>query len=226
MRMESPDSEKPVFTLNKVKFKDILYIKKLTIKEKKTTAIVGRSGSGKTTLLKLLNKLISPYGGTIYYRDIPLEAIDAVTLRREVVMMPQTPVIFEGNIRENLLIGLKFSEKKLPPDNKLMDMLHVVGLDKKLDEPAHQLSGGEKQRLALARVMLMEPRVWLLDEPSSALDKDTEDLVMQKVVDFGRRNESSIVFVTHSSPMAWKYAEEMIEIENGEIVSIKQNHHE
>jgi putative ABC transport system ATP-binding protein len=55
--MESPDSEKPVFTLNKVKFKDILYIKKLTIKEKKTTAIVGRSGSGKTTLLKLLNKL-------------------------------------------------------------------------------------------------------------------------------------------------------------------------
>ena len=163
MRMESPDSEKPVFTLNKVKFKDILYIKKLTIKEKKTTAIVGRSGSGKTTLLKHLNKLISPYGGTIYYRDIPLEAIDAVTLRREVVMMPQTPVIFEGNIRENLLIGLKFSEKKLPPDNKLMDMLHVVGLDKKLDEPAHRLSGGEKQRLALARVMLMEPRVWLLD---------------------------------------------------------------
>jgi ABC-type cobalamin/Fe3+-siderophores transport system ATPase subunit len=50
--------------------------------------------------------------------------------------------------------------------------------------------------------------------------------VMQKVVDFGRRNESSIIFVTHSSPMAWKYAEEMIEIENGEIVSIKQNHHE
>ena len=226
MRMESPDSEKPVFTLNKVKFKDILYIKKLTINEKKTTAIVGRSGSGKTTLLKLLNKLISPNSGTIYYRDTPLEAIDSVTLRREVVMMPQTPVIFEGNIRENLLIGLKFSEKKLPPDNKLMDMLHVVGLDKKLDEPAHRLSGGEKQRLALARVMLMEPRVWLLDEPSSALDKDTEDLVMQKVVDFGRRNESSIVFVTHSSPMAWKYAEEMIEIENGEIVSIKQNHHE
>jgi len=224
--MESPDSEKPVFTLNKVKFKDILYIKKLTINEKKTTAIVGRSGSGKTTLLKLLNKLISPNSGTIYYRDTPLEAIDSVTLRREVVMMPQTPVIFEGNIRENLLIGLKFSEKKLPPDNKLMDMLHVVGLDKKLDEPAHRLSGGEKQRLALARVMLMEPRVWLLDEPSSALDKDTEDLVMQKVVDFGRRNESSIVFVTHSSPMAWKYAEEMIEIENGEIVSIKQNHHE
>ncbi len=224
--MESPDSEKPVFTLNKVKFKDILYIKKLTINEKKTTAIVGRSGSGKTTLLKLLNKLISPNSGTIYYRDTPLEAIDSVTLRREVVMMPQTPVIFEGNIRENLLIGLKFSEKKLPPDNKLMDMLHVVGLDKKLDEPAHQLSGGEKQRLALARVMLMEPRVWLLDEPSSALDKDTEDEVMQKTMDFGKRNESSIIFVTHSIPMAKKYAEEIIEIENGEIVSIKQNHHE
>ena len=176
MRMESPDSEKPVFTLNKVKFKDILYIKKLTIKEKKTTAIVGRSGSGKTTLLKLLNKLISPYGGTIYYRDIPLEAIDAVTLRREVVMMPQTPVIFEGNIRENLLIGLKFSEKKLPPD-KLMDMLHVVGLDKNSTN-RHIDCREAKQRLALARVMLMEPRVWLLDEPSSALDKDTEDLVM------------------------------------------------
>ena len=104
-------------------------------------------------------------------------------------------------------------------------MLHVVGLDKKLDEPAHRLSGGEKQRLALARVMLMEPRVWLLDEPSSALDKETEDEVMKKIMDFGKRNGSTIIFVTHSTPMAEKYAEEMIEIENGEIVSIKQNQH-
>ncbi|OPZ14317.1 MAG: Nickel import ATP-binding protein NikO [Bacteroidetes bacterium ADurb.BinA261] len=224
--MKSPDNEKPVFKLKEVKFNGILYIKELAITEKKTTAIVGKSGSGKTTLLKLLNKLISPNSGTIYYRDTPLEAIDSVTLRREVVMMPQTPVIFEGNIRENLLIGLKFSEKKLPSDDRFMSMLQAVGLDKKLDEPAHQLSGGEKQRLALARVMLMEPLVWLLDEPSSALDKDTEDEVMQKVVDFGKRNESSIIFVTHSISMAEKYAEEIIEIENGEIVSIKQNHHE
>ncbi|MCW1736124.1 ABC transporter ATP-binding protein [Anaerorudis cellulosivorans] len=224
--MESPDNEKPVFTLKEVKFNDILYIKELAITEKKTTAIVGKSGSGKTTLLKLLNKLISPDSGTIYYRDTPLEAIDSITLRREVVMMPQTPVIFEGDIRENLLIGLKFSEKELPSDDRLMNMLQVVGLDKKLDEPAHQLSGGEKQRLALARVMLMEPSVWLLDEPSSALDKDTEDEVMQKIMDFGKRNGSTIIFVTHSIPMAEKYAEEIIEIENGEIVSIKQNHHE
>jgi len=224
--MESPDNEKAVFTLKEVKFKDILYIKELAIKEKKTTAIVGKSGSGKTTLLKLLNKLISPDSGIIYYRDTPLEAIDAVTLRREVVMMPQTPVIFDGNIRENLLIGIQFSEKKLPPDGRLMSVLQAVGLDKKLDEPAHLLSGGEKQRLALARVMLMEPRVWLLDEPSSALDKDTEDEVMKKIMDFGKRNGSTIIFVTHSIPMAEKYAEEIIEIENGEIVSIKQNQHE
>jgi len=224
--MESPDNEKPVFTLKEVKFNDILYIKELTIAEKKTTAMVGKSGSGKTTLLKLLNKLISPDSGTIYYRDTPLETIDSVALRREVVMMPQTPVIFEGNIRENLLIGLKFSEKKLPPDGRLMSVLQAVGLDKKLDEPAHLLSGGEKQRLALARLMLMVPRVWLLDEPSSALDKETEDEVMKKIMDFGKRNGSTIIFVTHSTPMAEKYAEEMIEIENGEIVSIKQNQHE
>ncbi|HOV70716.1 MAG TPA: ATP-binding cassette domain-containing protein [Dysgonamonadaceae bacterium] len=224
--MESPDNEKPVFTLKEVKFNDILYIKELTIAEKKTTAMVGKSGSGKTTLLKLLNKLISPDSGTIYYRDTPLETIDSVALRREVVMMPQTPVIFEGNIRENLLIGLKFSEKKLPPDGRLMSVLQAVGLDKKLDEPAHLLSGGEKQRLALARLMLMVPRVWLLDEPSSALDKETEDEVMKKIMDFGKRNGSTIIFVTHSTPMAEKYAEEIIEIENGEIVSIKQNQHE
>jgi len=224
--MESPDNEKPVFTLKEVKFNDILYIKELTIAEKKTTAMVGKSGSGKTTLLKLLNKLISPDSGTIYYRDTPLETIDSVALRREVVMMPQTPVIFEGNIRENLLIGLKFSEKKLSPDGRLMSVLQAVGLDKKLDEPAHLLSGGEKQRLALARLMLMVPRVWLLDEPSSALDKETEDEVMKKIMDFGKRNGSTIIFVTHSTPMAEKYAEEIIEIENGEIVSIKQNQHE
>ena len=145
--MESPYNEKAVFTLKEVKFKDILYIKELAIKEKKTTAIVGKSGSGKTTLLKLLNKLISPDSGIIYYRDTPLEAIDAVTLRREVVMMPQTPVIFEGNIRENLLIGIQFSERNFRP------MINSTTCSKpgltKLDEPVHQLSGGEKQRLAL-----------------------------------------------------------------------------
>jgi len=101
-----------MFDLEKVKYKNILDIEKLHIEKNKVTCIVGESGSGKTTLLKLFNKLISPDGGEIKYLDKSIHDIDSVQLRREVVMLPQSPAIYEGSVKENLLIGLKFSESR------------------------------------------------------------------------------------------------------------------
>lgn len=100
-----------MFLLNEVKYKDIVDIKNLNIKKQKVTCIVGESGSGKTTLLRLLNKLISCDSGKIFYNNQLLDDINAVELRRNVVMLPQSPAIFKGSIKHNLLIGLKFAEK-------------------------------------------------------------------------------------------------------------------
>src|SRR5688572_13102079 len=107
------------FTLDNVRFGRILEVPHLEIPEGKVTCIVGRSGSGKTTLLRLLNRMISPDAGTILYRGTPITEIDPVELRRRVVMLPQSPVMFDGTIRDNLLIGLRFSDRPPVDDDTL-----------------------------------------------------------------------------------------------------------
>ena len=207
-----------MFLLKQVKYREILDIENLNIPKLKTTFIFGNSGSGKSTLLKLLNKLISPESGYIYYDKKLMSDISSIELRRKVVMLGQNPIIFEGNIRDNLLIGLKFSEKKPLNDIDLKIMLDLVNLDKQLDEDSYTLSGGEKQRLSLARALLLNPEVLLLDEPSSALDENTELSVISTVVQYCKDNDITPIIVTHSTLLKDTFSEYNIEIKEGKIV--------
>ncbi|MDF2595850.1 MAG: transporter ATP-binding protein [Clostridia bacterium] len=204
-----------MFLFKDVKYKDILDIRSLHIKKYQVTCIIGESGSGKTTLLKLLNKLISCNNGEIFYDNQPLRDWDAVTLRRDVVMLPQSPAIFSGTIKDNLLIGLQFSEKQLVLDDKLYEILERVSLNKPLDEAAEKLSGGEKQRIALGRVLLMAPKVLLLDEPSSALDEATEHKIIDALVNYTKQNNKTLIMVTHSKKVATCFSDEIIKIKKG-----------
>jgi putative ABC transport system ATP-binding protein len=209
-----------MFNFENVKYKDVLDIKDLHIEKNKITCIVGESGSGKTTLLKLFNKLISPDKGEIKYMDKNLRDFDSVKLRREVVMLPQSPAIYEGSVKDNLLIGLKFSEKdEIIQEDSLMKILKEVSLNKNLQDNAEKMSGGEQQRLALGRIILLDPNVYLLDEPSSALDEETEYLVIEKVVDHVRKNNKTLIMVTHTKRIAEEFADNMVEVKKGKIVS-------
>lgn len=204
-----------VFLMKQVKYKDILNVENLHIQKHKITCIVGESGSGKTTLLRLLNKLISCDTGEIFYNKQSINDIDSVKLRREVVMLPQSPAIFNGSIKDNLLIGLKFSEKPNVSDDKLYEALKMVNLNKSLNEDAKKLSGGEKQRVALSRVILMKPEVLLLDEPSSALDEDTEHLVIESLANYTKKNNKTLIMVTHSKKVTTLFSNQIIEIKKG-----------
>ena len=208
-----------MFLLKDVEYKSILAIDTLYIPKNKVTCIVGESGSGKTTLLRLLNKLISCDRGEIYYNNHPIKDIDSVELRRNVVMLPQSPAIFKGDIRENLLVGLKFAEKPTVSDEELTKILKLVHLNKGLTDDAEKLSGGEKQRLALGRVILLQPEVLLLDEPSAALDEDTEQLMIDSLVHYTKENVKTLVMVTHSNKIAQRFADHIIEIKSGNIIS-------
>lgn len=208
-----------MFLLKAVKYKNILNIEELTIPSGKITSIVGSSGSGKTTLLRHLNKLISPDSGNIFYFNEPINTMSSVDLRRKVVMLSQNPVIFTGTVKENLLIGLKFSEKPYPQDSELEIVLDMVELKKTLSVNADELSGGEKQRLALGRVILMNPEVFLLDEPSSALDEETENLIIGKLTSFVKANNKTLIMVTHSKGIALKFSDNIIEVSNGRVVN-------
>lgn len=211
-----------MFSFKEVKYKHILDIEKLTLEKHKVTCLVGQSGSGKTSLLRLLNKLITHDYGEILYKDQPLNDIESVDLRREIVMLPQAPAIFNGSIKDNLLIGLKFSEKPPASDSELDEVLKIVNLNKTLDQDAEKLSGGEKQRVALGRVMLMKPEVLLLDEPSSALDEETEHIIIKALVNYTKENSKTLIMVTHSKKIAHHFADEIIELKAGKIVKGKE----
>ncbi|NDI35288.1 ABC transporter ATP-binding protein [Chengkuizengella sediminis] len=203
-----------MFHLKNVEVNPILHIEDLTFEKQKITSIIGKSGSGKSTLLKLLNQLNSYDSGIIEYEGQDISYVDPIELRREVVMLSQTPSIYDGSVKGNLLIGLKFSEKNADSidDQKLLDLLELFDLHKKLDENAEELSGGEKQRLAFARIILMDPPVYLLDEPTSALDDETADEVMGQFFQFVKRNQKTVIMVTHSIKVAEKYSDQIIDI--------------
>ena len=208
-----------MFTFDNVKYKDILAIDDLKIELGKVTCITGPSGSGKSTFLRLINKLISPDSGVIYLNRENIADINSVEYRRRVPMLSQSPVTFSGTIRDNLLIGRKFQNKEAPSDDKLLAALKAVSLDEPLDKDVDNLSGGEQQRVSIARLMLLDSEVYLLDEPSSALDDLTEDFVIKSMVDMARDENKTIIYVTHSNSIADKYSDRVIKIVDGRILN-------
>lgn len=211
-----------MFELKNVTYKQILDIPNLTIEGSKVTCIIGESGSGKSTLLRLLNKLISCDHGDILYKSQSLSSINSIDLRRNVVMLPQQPAIFPGTVKENLLIGLKFAEKPVVDDTRLLEILDTVHLSKNLSDDCDKLSGGEKQRLALGRVILLDPEVFLLDEPSSALDEETERIIIENLITLTKDTGKTLIMVTHSKKVAQTYSDRMIEISKGKVVPSKE----
>ena len=210
----------PAFELSNVRFKDVLDIEKLKIQACRVSAVVGPSGGGKTTLLRILNRMTTPDAGRVLFFGQPVEEMDPVHLRRRVVMLTQMPVIFAGTVRENLLIGCRLAEKEEPTQEAVAAIMKRVGLDKELSSDAAQLSGGEKQRLALARVMLMEPEVMLLDDPSASLDEQTEVLIFDLVTEFCCERCKTLIMVTHSEKGFTGYYDTLVRIRDGRVEQV------
>lgn len=208
-----------LFHLDQVTYLHILDIPDLKLLSGQITAIIGTSGSGKSSLLRLLNKLSSPSEGTIWYNGQNLAELDSISHRRQVSMLMQNPAMFPGNVRDNLLAGLRFQGLPMVDDFRLQGILDDLQLRIPLDQPAILLSGGEKQRLAIGRLILLEPPVWLLDEPSSALDRSTEDQIVTLLTAHIRSRQQTLIMITHTPELAGKYADRVIEIEGGQVAA-------
>lgn len=210
-----------MFKIRNLRFKGILSIDKLDFHKDQVTVIIGRSGSGKSTLLRMLNGLNSPDSGTIEYKGKSLDEYDPTDLRREVTMLLQEPISFPGSVRDNLVKGFEFQNREAPSDVKLKKMLEIVHLDKDLDESPSKFSNGEKQRLALGRVLLLQPQVLLLDEPSSALDQDTTEEVIESILDYADSLNITVIMISHSKFLIENFAERIIEIGDGRVIDDK-----
>lgn len=207
-----------MFKLKDIKFKNILDIENLEIHENVVTIVKGESGSGKSTMLKLLNNIISPDSGVVMYNGIDVNDINPITLRRDVIMQSQFPNIFPGNVRENLNIIFTLRGEEGLDDEKLLKALEIVNLKKDLTDDAQNLSGGEKTRLSIARLFLVEPEVFLLDEPGASLDSKTEEILMNNVISEIKKRNKTLIFISHSDNPEM-ITDEIITMKNGKVLS-------
>lgn len=207
-----------MFLLKDIKFKNILDIENLEINENVVTVVKGESGSGKSTMLKLLNNIISPDSGIVMYNGVDVNDINPITLRREVIMQSQFPTIFPGNVRENLNVIFTLRGEEGLADEKLLKAMEIVNLKKDLNDDAQNLSGGEKTRLSIARLFLVEPDVFLLDEPGASLDSKTEEILMKNVIAEIKKRNKTLIFISHSANPEI-ISDEIITLKDGRVIS-------
>ncbi|MGX7393820.1 ABC transporter ATP-binding protein [Carnobacterium mobile] len=177
--------------------------------------ITGPSGSGKSTLLKMIATMLSPTTGIVEYQGKSLTEYDPIEYRKEVSYCFQTAVLFGQTVQENLAFPYIIRNKEFD-SKKAIDYLNKVGLDKiYLTKNINELSGGEKQRIALIRSLLITPKVLLLDEVTSALDAKNQQIIKRLIQEMNQKEQITVLWVTHN-PAEISAANRIIEIVNGE----------
>lgn len=180
--------------------------------------VLGSSGAGKSTLLRLFNLLLSPTEGEISYRGQTLDT-DIRTLRQNVGFLFQSPAIFNGSVKDNMLLAGRWDNQiALIMDHELRSILDQVELFKiKLTQNARDLSGGEQQRLALARTLLNKPQVLLLDEPTASLGPKLSVSIMDLVKRLQSELKLTVIAVSHDHALMRNYAPRVILLEKGRL---------
>lgn len=199
-----------------------LAIDRLTIGRGESVGIVGRVGSGKSTLLKLLVRLADPTGGNVKIDGIDLRQIHPAELRRQIGYYGQETTLFHGTVRDNIVLG-----KPDASDADILAACKIVGLTELLSknalglaspvgEAGQRLSGGQRQMVALARALIADPKILLLDEPTSMMDNSTEAAFLQNLQTF--REGRTTLIVTHR-PQVLAATARVVVIDNGKIVA-------
>jgi putative ABC transport system ATP-binding protein len=178
------------------------------------TVVSGPSGAGKTTLLRLCNRLEIPDAGVVSYRGRPLDELDPLALRRRVGMVFQRPVSFPGSVADNLAVA-----RPEAGPAEMSGALERVALDAGLlGQEARTLSGGELQRMCLARTLVTQPETLLLDEPTSALDEKPK-LVFEDTAGALAAQGITIIWVTHDDVQAGRVADRIYHLRDGRLTA-------
>ncbi|MHA1211122.1 MAG: ABC transporter ATP-binding protein [Candidatus Heimdallarchaeota archaeon] len=220
MRNET-ETHKDIFSLQDVSFvinnQEILSDINVIITHKHITGIIGPSGSGKSTFLRLLNNLISPTTGSIFFQKENIAEMPSTELRKRVGMVQQQPFLFDGTVRSNLLYGPNLWGIYYQ-DEDLLNLLDKVALDHDfLERNIDGLSGGEQQRVSLARSLANKPSVLLLDEPTGSLDIVSEEIIENTLKQLSAEG-IKIIIVTHSLEQTKRMTDQLLFIKDGRLV--------
>lgn len=205
-----------LFKAKQLCFHDTICFADLEIPSGKTTFVTGPSGAGKSTLLRLLNGVLSPTHGQLYYLGRNLEDFDTIELRKEVLLVSQAVFLFDGSIRDNFAAFYEHREKNLPGDETIKKFLAICCLPFEPDAATNTMSGGEKQRLYLAIFLSFHPAVLMLDEPTSALDSETANRVMQNILSYCQAEGITVIAVSHDQTLTKRFGENILTLERVE----------
>jgi ABC-type bacteriocin/lantibiotic exporter with double-glycine peptidase domain len=192
----------------------------LRIEPNEKVAIVGASGSGKSTLLKLAACLYQTTSGDVFYDSYNVKDLNIHELRKNVGIVLQENVLFNGTFRENIAIGREFSTEeimRIVEATNLMDLISgfPLGLETNISENGQNLSGGQRQKISIARTIISTPKVVFLDEPTSSLDNDSEKNVMEHLFNM----QVTLVVVAHRLSTIQKF-DKIVVMDQGKIVEV------
>lgn len=216
------DANSPLFELRNVSQarggKNILRAISLDLPRTAVTALIGPSGAGKTSLLRLLNRLDDPSSGDVAFDGKPIVTYPVAALRRRVGFVFQKASMFPGSVADNLNTAIALGAGTIAtPD--VQRVLDAVGLDPSYaTREAARLSGGEQQRVSIARALMTRPEVLLLDEPTSALDPEVAERLLTTVVKLTRDHGVAAVMVTHRLAEARDASTWTVMLEAGAVV--------
>lgn len=196
-----------------------LEVQALNVRKSEVLAVVGPNGAGKSTLLLTLARLLKPERGEIWFNGRPAAAESALQYRRRIGLVMQDPLLFDMSVYENVASGLKFRgvpKKEIAP--RIEKWLAQLGISPLAGRRGGELSGGEGQRVSLARALVLDPELLLLDEPFSALDSPTRSRLID---DLGRilpENGVTTLFITHDLNEARKLGNRLAILLEGKLI--------
>ena len=185
-------------------------------------AILGKMGSGKSTIARLLAGLYEPDVGSILIDGVDLRQIDQADIRKNIGSMLQETWLFSGTVKENIQLGLLEYD-----DDHILSLAKISGVDDfvasnpkgydfEIKERGVGLSGGQKQSINLARALLHDPKLLLLDEPTSSMDQGTEKKIVDNLQEYGK--EKTMMIITHRNPIL-TMVDRVLVVENGKVVA-------
>ena len=202
--------------------KNVLDIPRLVIEPGNIYALLGTNGAGKTTLLNILGFLESPTSGSIHYRSQPVRNIESELqrLRKEVILVDQHPILFTTTVYKNLEFGLRIRGIGKNKRARIIDeMLDLVGMQQFSKARAQHLSGGETQRVAIARSLALEPRVFLCDEPTASVDIENQNIIINIIKQINENKKITVLFTTHDRSLAAGLADHTVVLDRGRLVA-------
>jgi tungstate transport system ATP-binding protein len=197
---------------------NVLHIDSLFVEQGEVLAIVGPNGAGKSTLFLVLARLLKPDRGQVLFQGRPMDSFPELEYRRRIALVLQEPLLMDMSVHENAALGLKFRRQpKALVDERVAHWLDRLGVAHLAQRSARKLSGGEAQRVSLARAFVLQPELLLLDEPFTSLDAPTRVRLLGDLKSVLAETALTTIFITHDLQEALKLATRMAVMLDGRI---------